>query len=255
MRESAERAGSRLDTVVRRDPILEIRSAYDAKDFARCASLCRPMLARPPRPINTGVAICYGKCLLQLDRRCDEALPFLRRAARQCPRDQEAELGGCADVPRRRPRVVGRVRGGRRGAARVCRRSPAVAGKRRRCSKPTQSWRRRTTGVADGRCTNRVAIARRSPFAGWMALRAGTAPTARRRLPSSTSRGWATPCSWRGGSRGSSPRPAEGLASTAAPLCAAGSKRPAASSSSDLCTGRCSAQTRVRSPSRASPSR
>ena len=48
------------------------------------------MLARPPRPINTGVAICYGKCLLQLDRRCDDALPFLRRAARQCPRDQEA---------------------------------------------------------------------------------------------------------------------------------------------------------------------
>lgn len=47
------------------------------------------MLARPPRPIDTGVAICYGKCLLQLDRRCDDALPFLRRAARQCPREPE----------------------------------------------------------------------------------------------------------------------------------------------------------------------
>jgi hypothetical protein len=47
------------------------------------------MLSRPPRPIDTGVAICYGKCLLQLDRRCDEALPFLRRAARQCPREPE----------------------------------------------------------------------------------------------------------------------------------------------------------------------
>lgn len=47
------------------------------------------MLSRPPRPIDIGVAICYGKCLLQLDRRCDDALPFLRRAARQCSRDQE----------------------------------------------------------------------------------------------------------------------------------------------------------------------
>jgi hypothetical protein len=47
------------------------------------------MLSRPPRPIHTGIAICYGKSLLQLDRRCDEALPFLRRAARQCPRDPE----------------------------------------------------------------------------------------------------------------------------------------------------------------------
>ncbi len=34
--------------------------------------------------------MCYGKCLLQLDRRCDEALPYLRRAARQCPREPEA---------------------------------------------------------------------------------------------------------------------------------------------------------------------
>jgi hypothetical protein len=48
------------------------------------------MLSRPPRPIDTGIAMCYGKCLLQLDRRCDEALPFLRRAARQCPRAPEA---------------------------------------------------------------------------------------------------------------------------------------------------------------------
>jgi hypothetical protein len=47
------------------------------------------MLARPPRPIDTGVAVCYGKCLLQLDRRCDDALPFLRRAAWQCPREPE----------------------------------------------------------------------------------------------------------------------------------------------------------------------
>jgi hypothetical protein len=47
------------------------------------------MLSRPPRPINTGIAICCGKCLLQLERRCDDALPFLRRAARQCPRDPE----------------------------------------------------------------------------------------------------------------------------------------------------------------------
>jgi hypothetical protein len=48
------------------------------------------MLSRPPRPIDTGIAMCYGKCLLQLDRRCDEALPYLRRAARQCPREPEA---------------------------------------------------------------------------------------------------------------------------------------------------------------------
>ena len=48
------------------------------------------MLSRPPRPIDTGIAMCYGKCLLQLDRRCDEALAFLRRAARQCPREPEA---------------------------------------------------------------------------------------------------------------------------------------------------------------------
>lgn len=47
------------------------------------------MLSRPPRPINTGIAICYGKCLLQIDRRCDDALPFLRRAARQVPREPE----------------------------------------------------------------------------------------------------------------------------------------------------------------------
>jgi len=47
------------------------------------------MLSRPPRPIDTGVAICFGKCLLQIERRCDEALPFLRRAARQCPREPE----------------------------------------------------------------------------------------------------------------------------------------------------------------------
>lgn len=47
------------------------------------------MLSRPPRPIDIGIAICYGKCLLQLDRRCDDALPFLRRAARQCARDPE----------------------------------------------------------------------------------------------------------------------------------------------------------------------
>jgi hypothetical protein len=67
----------------------QIKSSYDAGDFVRCASLCRPMLSRPPRPIDTGIALCYGKCLLQIDRRCDEALPFLRRAARQCPRDPE----------------------------------------------------------------------------------------------------------------------------------------------------------------------
>ncbi|MFI5230185.1 MAG: hypothetical protein ACHQWU_14015 [Gemmatimonadales bacterium] len=72
-----------------RERIQQIKHAYDAKDFARCASLCRPMLSRPPRPINVNVAVCYGKCLLQTDRRCDEALPFLRRAARQCPRDPE----------------------------------------------------------------------------------------------------------------------------------------------------------------------
>jgi hypothetical protein len=71
------------------ESIQQIKSAYEANDFARCASLCRPMLSRPPRPINTGVAICYGKSLLQLDRRCDEALPYLRRAARQCPREPE----------------------------------------------------------------------------------------------------------------------------------------------------------------------
>jgi hypothetical protein len=73
----------------RRERVAEIKSAYDAGDFARCASLCRPMLSRPPRPIDTSIAICYGKCLFQLDRRCDEALPFLRRAARQCPREPE----------------------------------------------------------------------------------------------------------------------------------------------------------------------
>ena len=48
------------------------------------------MLSRPPRPIDTGIAVCYGKSLLQLDRRCDEALPYLRRAARQCPREPES---------------------------------------------------------------------------------------------------------------------------------------------------------------------
>ena len=73
----------------RRDRVAEIKNAYDAGDFARCASLCRPMLSRPPRPIDTSVAICYGKCLVRLDRRCDEALPFLRRAARQCPPEPE----------------------------------------------------------------------------------------------------------------------------------------------------------------------
>ena len=89
MREGVERAVSRTQLVSLRDRTQEIKSAYDAKDFAHCASLCRPMLSRPPRPINTGIAICYGKCLLQLDRRCDDALPFLRRAARQCARDPE----------------------------------------------------------------------------------------------------------------------------------------------------------------------
>lgn len=72
-----------------RERLQQIKSAYDANDFAHCASLCRPMLSRPPRPIDVGIAVCYGKSLLQLDRRCDDALPFLRRAARQCPRDQE----------------------------------------------------------------------------------------------------------------------------------------------------------------------
>ncbi|MGH7616637.1 MAG: hypothetical protein ACREPM_05360 [Gemmatimonadaceae bacterium] len=72
-----------------RTNIEQIKAAYDASDFARCASLCRPLLSRPPRPINTSIAVCYGKCLLQLERRCDEALPFLRRAARQCPREPE----------------------------------------------------------------------------------------------------------------------------------------------------------------------
>jgi hypothetical protein len=76
-------------SLLRRERIKEIKAAYDASDFARCAALCRPMLSRPPRPIDTGVAICYGKCLLQLERRCDDALPFLRRAARQCPREPE----------------------------------------------------------------------------------------------------------------------------------------------------------------------
>ena len=73
-----------------REAIHQIKGAYEAGDFARCAELCRPLLSRPPRPIDTGVAICYGKCLLQLERRCDDALPYLRRAARQCPRDPEA---------------------------------------------------------------------------------------------------------------------------------------------------------------------
>lgn len=48
------------------------------------------MLSRPPRPIDTGIAVCYAKSLLQLGRRCDEALPYLRRAARQCPREPES---------------------------------------------------------------------------------------------------------------------------------------------------------------------
>lgn len=72
-----------------RERIQQIKRAYDANEFAHCASLCRPMLSRPPRPIDTGIAVCYAKCLLQIDRRCDDALPFLRRAARQCPRDAE----------------------------------------------------------------------------------------------------------------------------------------------------------------------
>ena len=79
-----------MDRSSPRERIQQIKNAYDEHDFARCASLCRPLLARPPRPINVNVAVCYGKCLLQLDRRCDDALPYLRRAARQCPREPEA---------------------------------------------------------------------------------------------------------------------------------------------------------------------
>lgn len=90
MRENVARAASKTARNSLREPIQRIKDAYEAGDFVRCAALCRPLLARPPRPIDVGVAVCYGKCLLQLEQRCDEALPFLRRAAHQCPREPEA---------------------------------------------------------------------------------------------------------------------------------------------------------------------